>query len=253
MDPWVIFSGLLVGSIIGATGMGGGAIMTPLLILGFGVPPAIAVGTDLIFAFVTKLFGTWQHWRQKSIDFSLLKRVALGSIPGTISGIWLLHHILFENSILLNLILSKLLAILFLCTSVIMLIQLYGKDLSVHHQPHPALQLFRLVSIGFLVGFLVAITSVGSGTLFIALLLLIYPFSASKLVGTDLFHGVVIIGLSAIAHYYIGTIDMDLVINLLLGSIPGVLLGSRLTKQLPDKLVRIVIIVMLVLSAIKLY
>lgn len=254
MEIWIAISGLLVGIIIGATGMGGGMIMTPLLIFGFGVPPAVAIGTDLIFASTTKSFGSWQHWRQKTIDFSLLGRVAMGSIPGMIVGLFFLYLLKQGNEAILNLVITKTLAVVFILISIVMLLQLIIKKRMVASGSSSDIKTGTLISIGFLVGLLVAITSVGSGTLFIALLLWLYPLNASALVGTDLLHGVLITGLAGLAHFYLGTIDLALAANLLAGSIPGVLIGSKLMIRLPNLYVRIsLIVMMLVLSIILLY
>lgn len=118
MDPWILISGLFVGLIMGATGMGGGIIMTPLLLFVFGVPPAVAIGTDLIFASVTKSFGVLQHWRQRTIDFALLSRVILGSAPGTILGLLLLYMLNRDDQAALNLFITKSISVAFMVISI---------------------------------------------------------------------------------------------------------------------------------------
>jgi uncharacterized membrane protein YfcA len=250
MDIWLSLSGFLVGMLVGLTGMGGGLIMTPLLILVFGIQPAVAVGTDLIFASVTKIFGAWEHWRQKTIDFHLLKYVAVGSIPGTMLGILLLMSMIDGGEAHLQWFISHALAVLFFCISLIMILQLFGRRTGGNLQENKGMNFWIISLIGLLIGLLVAITSVGSGTLFIALLLLIYPFSASRLVGTDIIHGLLITGLAGTAHIFLGTIDFDLVFPLLIGSIPGVILGSKITRKVPENMIRIILAVVLVISAI---
>jgi uncharacterized protein len=248
MDIWIAISGLLVGMIIGATGMGGGIIMTPLLLFGFGVSPAVVVGTDLIFAAVTKSFGALQHWRQKTIDFSLLLRVAMGSIPGTLTGLLLLYFIKQDNNSDINLFITKGISVAFILISTVMLLNLLVREkakIDGSKQVNPSVLIF----IGFITGFLVAITSVGSGTLFIALLLWLYPVKSSALVGTDILHGLLITGLAGLAHSFLGTIDYVLVLQLLAGSIPGVLIGSRITVKLPDLYVRILLITMMLVTS----
>lgn len=249
MDLWITFSGLFVGLLVGATGMGGGIIMTPLLLFVFGVSPAVAIGTDLLFASVTKSIGAWQHWRQRTLDFPLLLRVVLGSIPGTLTGLFLIF-LLKENKATLNFFVTKSISVVFILISIVMLLQLYSKKKNEAAKDFSEMKTSILVSIGFLTGLLVAVTSVGSGTLFIALLLWFYPWKASALVGTDLLHGVLITGLAGLAHSYLGTIDYVLVLQLLAGSIPGVLIGSRITVKLPDFYIRIVLISMMIITSI---
>lgn len=248
MDLWITISGLFVGLLIGATGMGGGIIMTPLLLFVFGVSPAVAIATDLIFASVTKSFGVWQHWRQKTLDFPLLLRVAVGSIPGTLAGLFLIY-LLKENEATLNMFVTKSISVVFILISIVMLLQLYSKKKVARVKGFSEMRTSFLIAIGFLTGFLVSITSVGSGTLFIALLLWMYPWKASSLIGTDLLHGVLITGLAGLAHSYMGTIDYVLVLQLLAGSIPGVLIGSRITVKLPDLYIRIVLILMMMITS----
>lgn len=255
-DLLMILSGLLVGLIVGSTGMGGGLVMTPLLIFGFHLPPFVAVGTDLIFAAATKIFGAWQHWRQKTIDYALLKWAALGSIPGTFLGIFLLHLIQNVYGIQLDVFTAKVLAIAFLIISAVMLFQLVKKSSAessaVSLTPKPEMNRGIVLLCGCLVGCLVAISSVGSGTLFLALLFFFYPFSTKKLIGTDIIHGVIITGLAGIAHTSFGTVDWHVVGMLLAGSIPGVLLGSKLALRISERWIRMVLIGMLLISSVKL-
>lgn len=222
--------------------------MTPLLLFVFGVSPAVAIGTDLIFASVTKSFGAWQHWRQKTLDFHLLLRVAIGSIPGSIAGLFLIY-LLKENEATLNYFVTKSISVVFILVSIVMLLQLYSRRQKV---PTGLFEMKSsvLISIGFITGLLVAVTSVGSGTLFIALLLWLYPWKASALVGTDLLHGVLITGLAGLAHFYFGTVDYVLVVQLIAGSIPGVLIGSRITFKLPDLYIRIILVTMMLLTSL---
>lgn len=253
MDIWLILSGWCVGMVVGITGMGGGLLMTPLLILSFGVAPQVAVATDLIFASVTKLFGSWQHWRQKTVDWALLKRVLLGSIPGTITGILLLKWMQYGYGSISDEFIRKTLGVVFLFTSAVMILQIATKSLLRKPLDGGQMKLGTVAFLGFTVGFIVAVTSVGSGSLFVALFLLIYPFSAARLVGTDIVHGVIITGLAGISHIFLGTTNLSMAVNLLIGSIPGVLLGSRISAKLPDHVIRIGLIVMLIISAVKLF
>jgi uncharacterized membrane protein YfcA len=253
MDTWLMMSGFVVGMVIGVTGMGGGLIMTPLLMFGFGMAPAMAVGTDLIFAATTKIFGAWQHWRQKTIDISLLKRVAMGSIPGTLIGMVLLYRIKEFGGDQLDSFISKALAFVFLFIAIVMLMQMIRNSGERNNAASGRFHTWNVIGIGFLVGLLVAITSVGSGTLFVALLLYLYPYSANRLVGTDILHGVLITGIAGIGHFFLGSVDVGMATGLLLGSIPGVLIGSKMSVKLPDTYIRLGIIGLLVASAAKLF
>ncbi|WP_199621725.1 sulfite exporter TauE/SafE family protein [Paenibacillus alkalitolerans] len=252
MDIWLIIIGCFVGFVVGVTGMGGGLLMTPLLILGFGIAPQVAVGTDLIFASVTKMFGAWQHFRQKTVDLKLLTRVLMGSIPGTIAGILFLEWMQYRNESLPDEFIRQTLAIVFLLASAVMILQMIIKNNRRDSVEGLNMKLVTVMILGFAVGFLVAVTSVGSGSLFIAILMLLYPFSASKLVGTDIVHGVLITGLAGISHFYLGKIDLILAVNLLTGSIPGVLIGSKFGAKAPDYVIRFGLILMLIIVSVKL-
>jgi uncharacterized protein len=251
MDIWMILCGFFVGILIGGTGMGGGLLITPLLIFGFKLTPSEAVGTDLIFAAVTKFFGTWQHWKQKTIDYILLKWVCHGSIPGMAFGLLFLN--LIKNMMFLNLFISRSLGYVFILISIFMVIQLLKQDKKTSTNSFTeSKKRWVIIAIGFCIGFLVSITSVGSGTLFMAVIFFLYSTSVPNLVGTDLLHGVIITGLAGIAHYSIGSIDISAVGNLLVGSLPGVILGSKMAFKLPKLYLQILLIIMMLVSAIKL-
>lgn len=249
-----ITAGFLVGLLTGMTGMGGGLIMTPVLIFLLGVSPATAVGTDLIYASVTKLFGAWQHWRQKTIDFTVVQWLTAGSLPGALAGVWVVMEL--QNRLNLqqvNSIIGKMLGIAYMAIAVLMLWHIIQKrrkqNISAAPQGVPK---GRLILLGFVGGLLVATTSIGSGTLFMAMLLLIYPISAARLVGTDIMQAVFVTGVAGLGHFYIGNVDSWLVVSLLAGSIPGILLGSRLTTRLPEIAIRTGLLIMLLASGMKL-
>lgn len=270
MEWEVSIGGFTVGLIMGMTGMGGALIMTPMMIFLFGVSPSVAVGTDLIYSSITKLFGAYQHWRQKTVDLTLVKWLSAGSIPGALIGVLLIfylqHHL---NVTQFNGTIGKLLGVIYLLIAGLMLYRFLkskpgaitpgetapGATAPGATTPGPSSLPYppksRLLAIGAAGGFVVGMTSVGSGTLFIALLLFVYPIASNKLVGTDLLQAVLITGTAGLAHLYIGNVNLKLVMELLIGSIPGILIGSRLTMKAPDIAIRAALMLMLVLSGMK--
>lgn len=249
-----IAGGFLVGLLIGMTGMGGGLIMTPLLIFLLGVPPTTAIGTDLVYASVTKLFGAWQHWRQKTIDFSVVKWLTVGSLPGALSGVWIIMQL--RNQLELqqvNSMIGNMLGIAYLGIAILMMWRLFQTQKVSHATVCPqSVPKRKLIILGVAGGLLVGMTSVGSGTLFMAFLLMIYPIATAKLVGTDIMQAIFVTGIAGAAHFSIGNVNGWLVLTLLAGSIPGILIGSKLTARLPEFAIRTGLMVMLVLSGMKL-
>ncbi|HEV2424595.1 MAG TPA: sulfite exporter TauE/SafE family protein [Terriglobia bacterium] len=241
MDFRISLLGLFVGVLIGLTGMGGGAIMTPALIL-FGIArPALAVGTDLAWNALTKGVGSIVHLRQQTVNTRLVKRLAIGSIPGALCGITLLailrhHGIKSEDHLVVMVLGTALIGValsLFFRT-------FFGSKLPVIGPEGLSRGPAWLISVlGLIVGFLVSITSVGSGSVIVASLVFIYPTTPlKKLVGSDILHGLLLVGVSAIGHMGLGTVDTRLLIGLLIGSVPGVVIGSRLSAIFPERLLR---------------
>jgi uncharacterized protein len=241
MDYKISLLGLFVGFLIGLTGMGGGALMTPALILFKLARPTLAVGTDLVWNALTKGVGSIAHFRQSTVDTKIVKRLAIGSIPGALSGIALLAYlrhrgIKSEDHLVVMVLGAALISVA---------IGLYVRTVLGSRLPMPGQEdLSRgpwwLTSlIGLVVGFLVSITSVGSGTLIVASLVFIYPTTPLKrLVGSDIFHALFLVGVAAIGHMGLGTIDVKLLGGLLIGSVPGVWIGSRLSAVFPEKILR---------------
>ncbi|MFC4765903.1 sulfite exporter TauE/SafE family protein [Effusibacillus consociatus] len=249
----ISLGGFVVGLVVGMTGMGGALIMTPMMIFLFGVSPAVAIGTDLIYASITKIFGSWQHWRQKTIDFVVVKWLSTGSVPGALLGVL---TILYMQNVMdakqLNSMIFKILGVTYLLVAVVMLWRIFSKKNRVQRTEEverPAKS--KLITLGLVGGFIVGMTSVGSGSLFVAILAMIYPVASAKLVGTDIMQALLVSGVAGIAHLTIGNVDLNLVSKLLLGSIPGILIGSKLTTKLPDIAVRTALLVMLALSGMK--
>ncbi|MBE3552730.1 MAG: sulfite exporter TauE/SafE family protein [Kyrpidia tusciae] len=248
----ISLGGFAVGLLIGFTGMGGGFLMTPMLILLFGVHPSVAVGTDLVYASITKFVGAWQHWRQGTVDLRVVKVLATGSVPGAVAGaagVQIFHGWFgpgFEG------IMSRVLGVAFLVVSAVLLLRaaVPGPGGGSGEMSRPAA--WKLVTLGVVGGGIVGLTSVGSGSLFIALLTFLYPVSASRLVGTDIAHAFIVSAVAGLVHFAAGTVDLPLVGWLLVGSLPGIVLGSRLSKRIPDRIVRLGLTVMLAVSGLKL-
>lgn len=246
MDLFYIAAGGTVGFIIGLTGVGGGSLMTPLLVLGFGIQPAIAVGTDLLYAAITKAGGVFFHQRQHTVNWKITGLLALGSIPASMATIWVLKNleqsrINYEDPILITL------SVMLILTSIVVflrkrLLSMLQTSLSNGNYLIRFLLCYRdLVTIcsGLLLGMAVSLTSVGAGAIGSAILFLLYPRKpAIAIVGTDLAHAVALTTVSGLGHLYIGTVDFYLLGGLLIGGLPSIYLGSLIGKNMPDKILR---------------
>lgn len=260
MQVQFVLTGLLVGTLIGLTGMGGGSLMTPILVLVLGVRPTIAVGTDLAYATLTKAVGSFQHLRQGQVRFRPGLWIAAGSVPASLAGTWVISLLLRRPNVSADRFLSHALAGTLLLVAVLLLAQpLLRSRLWPQDPPpmlSPRLQALRrirptlLVIVGVIVGFLVGLTSVGGGSLVMVALLLFFPrWPMNRRVGTDVFQGCLLSAAAGFAHWQIGTVNVPLAGQLLLGSIPGVLIGTRLTKVVPESILRPVVASVLTLSA----
>lgn len=242
MDFRVSVLGLIVGFLVGVTGTGGGALLTPLLILLGWAPPMIAVGTDLVWSTLTKSAGAVVHWRQQTVDMSIVKRLALGSLPGALLGLSLLAHFHASGTHNLDRLVLRMLGV----ALVVVALSLFWRALRGTRPASTSLgqavvrRRARLTTLAALVvGFLVSITSVGSGSLIIASLVVLYPGTPLKrMVGSDIVHALLLVGVSALGHLGMGSINAHLLGPLLVGSIPGVWLGSRMTARVPEKALR---------------
>jgi uncharacterized membrane protein YfcA len=256
LNPYLSLTGLLVGFLVGLTGMGGGALMTPVLIFVFGFKPTLAIGTDITYGAVTKWFGAWRHWRQGSVDLPLTFYLALGSVPSTLLGVGLVHLLEKVYGAQLDNLLYRLIGAALVAVGVTLVLRsVFLADVA-HRRENVRLSLRRkLVTIGLgaATGFVVGLTSVGSGTFLAMFLLIAYPLAASRVVGTDVFHAAILLGAAAVAQASIGNVDPWMVASLLLGSIPGVVIGSGLTIHTPNRLLRICLATVLFLSGIALF
>lgn len=259
MDPAYSLAGGLVGFLVGLTGVGGGALMAPLLIILFGFSPAVAVGTDLWFASITKAAGGVVHHRIGSPDWKIVLALAAGSVPA--AALTLLWLGVFHGGKLESDLLMKLLGGVLLVTSALILakprIQQPLRRLRVRLRPSlPALrapQWALTVIGGIAVGGVVTLTSVGAGALVAVLLAMLYPLrlDTKAIVGTDIIHAVPLTLLAALGHSWFGNVDVWLLGSLLLGSIPGIMLGSSVTGKIEESLVRYTLAAMLLFSALK--
>lgn len=234
-----IISGAAVGFIVGLTGIGGGALMTPLLLV-FGFPPNVAVGTDLMYASMTKASGVYSHQKQKHVRWSLVKLLALGSIPSAlITGIFLKE--VFGDAKLYSHLLSTSLGIMLLLTAFVIIFRtriqgLANQRLNIQGQRYRPI---ATIIMGVILGVLVTLSSVGAGAIGTAVLMLLYPaLKSSNVVGTDIAHAVPLTLAGGLVHMYLGNVDFELLFALLVGSIPAIHLGSKVSHHLPDNLLR---------------
>lgn len=260
MDPQfhIVFIGLLVGVLVGLSGLGGGVLLLPLLILGAGVPPLVAVGSGAVFSALTKIGGSLMHYRRGNVDVKLGLAMSLGSIPAALAGVGLLALLMAEYGEDLNQILGKVIGILLIVIPAIMFLQRRlweGEDRPLRDQlPRWINRYHGAVVTGLVGGFLVGITSVGSGSVIMVMLLLFYRLAPAVLVGTDIFHAVILTGVAGLAHFWLGTVDLPLVVWLVVGSLPGVVLGTKLTGVVPaDWLRRVLLVLIFVTGAVLVY
>lgn len=254
MDILYSIAGLAVGILVGMTGVGGGALMTPLLVLGFNISPLVAVGTDLLFAAVTKSVGTVAHGWQGTVQWQIVGLMAAGSVPSTFVTINFLSDLQAQGEVA-DLVIKNTLAIALLITAMLLL---FKNNLTKYFKSHPTDQsqfmrsaLTVLAGVGL--GVLVTISSIGSGALGIVILTLLYPrLDTVKIVGTDIAHAVPLTAIAGIGHFHLGSVDLDLLFWMLLGSIPGVYIGSRMSKKLPEHVIRYVLAFLLFGVSIKL-
>jgi len=240
MDWIYTLSGFAVGAIVGLTGVGGGSLMTPLLVLLFGVSPATAVGTDLLYAAITKAGGVIVHGRRGHIRWDIVGRLACGSLPGSLITLAILATLKVDAASLAKLVTHSLGVALILTAFAILLkhrLQRWGRNSDGAWRERWIGSLTVLV--GFVLGVLVTLSSVGAGALGVAALFFLYPRLATVgIVGSDIAHAVPLTLVAGLGHAQLGTVDFGLLGSLLIGSLPGIALGSMLSARLPDTLLR---------------
>lgn len=240
IDPLYVLSGVLVGALVGFTGVGGGSLMTPLLILAFGVHPSSAVGTDLLYAAITKTAGSAVHERNRTIDWTVVKRLALGSLPMAALTVWSLYGLGVDSKPMQALI-TRVLAGALLVTAILLIAR---KPLMRFHasrvgQIDPRLVAALTVLTGAVLGVMVTVSSVGAGAIGVTALVLLYPnMPSQRIVGSDIAHAVPLTLIAGIGHSILGTVDLHLLLSLLCGSVPAIVLASLATVKVPESLVR---------------
>ena len=240
VDPLYTLSGFFVGLLIGQTGMGGGSLMTPLLILLFGVHPTTAVGTDLLYAAATKTVGTLVHGVNRTVNWSMVSRLAAGSVPATALTLLLISHFDISGGAASRII-SSVLGVMLLLTALSLVFRrqflaAVGDRLTTV-APHRTTLLTVLTGIAM--GVLVTISSVGAGAIGVTILLLLYPrLPMVVIVGSDIAHAVPLTLLAGLGHWYLGSVDWPLLTSLLTGSVPGIIIGSYVSARVPDAILR---------------
>jgi uncharacterized membrane protein YfcA len=256
MDLVSTASGFLVGLLVGATGVGGGSLMTPLLVLLMGVAPATAVGTDLLYASITKMGGAWAHGRRKNIDWRICGLLAAGSLPAAGLMLLVLHSLSVDPDEYARLLKQCLGAALVISAIALLLkdrLHAWALGRAAKRAASPDRSPLATVITGAVVGALVTATSVGAGALGVAALLFVYPgLAAVRIVGTDIAHAVPLTLVAGLGHASLGGVDFALLGNLLIGSLPGVYVGSQLSRTLPERWLRVALAAVLILVASRL-
>jgi uncharacterized protein len=242
MDPAIVLFGLGIGVLVGMTGMGGGSLMTPLLILIFGISPTTAIGTDIFYAAVTKTVGGWRHLKMKTVNMDLVKWLAIGSVPSAVGGVLLVSWLQTKigEARLEELVYAVLggtllmVGVITLARALILRNLIDERDRFEVERRHKV----AAIVIGATTGFVIGITSAGSGTVIAILLIAVYRLAPKKVVGTDVFHAAILLWAAGIAHWVGGNVDFVLAANILLGSVPGVVIGASLSDKAPQGFLR---------------
>ena len=264
LDPLLTIASFGIGIVVGLTGMGGGALMTPVLVLFFQVPPLTAVSSDLVASAVMKPVGSFVHLRRGTVHLGLVKWLCIGSIPGAFSGVLIARALgrgqEVQDVIRIALGVALLLAAIGLTVRAYLRLLEHARRRDGRAPPLPqgrpsvTLRVAPTVVLGLIGGVVVGMTSVGSGSLIIIALMALYPtLKASELVGTDLVQAVPLVASAAVGHLLFGDFHLDLTTSLLLGCIPGVWIGAHLSSRAPGGLVRRALAFVLLASALKLF
>jgi uncharacterized protein len=255
MNLGLMFAGLAVGLLVGLTGMGAGSLMTPLLITVFGIPAGTAVGTDLVYAAVTKMFGAARHTQLKNVNRELALWMATGSVPAAFLGTFMLYNVFGNINAWLPDVIGYALILVGIAVAIRTFVTIRGLwdatklptdgPITINHK-------ILAVTIGAVFGFILGLTSVGSGVFFGMALVTLFPLSARRVVGTDLFHAMLVTLAAAAGTIIWGTPNFGYVGTILIGSIPGILIGSHFTAKMPQRALRGSIASVLALSGLKL-
>jgi uncharacterized membrane protein YfcA len=247
-NPLFMLSGFFVGMLVGQTGMGGGSLMTPILVLLFGIHPATAVGTDLLYASATKTAGTLVHGLNKTVDWRIVGRLAAGSVPATILTLLVISHYNISGPTS-GRIIGLVLGVMLLLTALSLIFRRPFLTLvsPVLDRISPRQAAHLTIITGVILGGLVTLSSVGAGALGVTALLMLYPrVPMVVIVGSDIAHAVPLTLVAGLGHWWLGSVDWPLLTSLLSGSIPGIVLGSYLSAHIPDAVLRPILAVTLI-------
>ncbi|MBW8734015.1 MAG: sulfite exporter TauE/SafE family protein [Asticcacaulis sp.] len=255
INPLYSISGLVVGLLVGLTGVGGGSLMTPILVLVFGIHPATAVGTDLLYAAITKSVGTAIHGGKRTVDWKMVGLLALGSIPATLLTLWGIQT--FGKSQELSHLITRVLGYALFVTALMLLLRGVIRRMAEarreqaieDHKPlHTGRRAVLTILTGLVLGFLVSLSSVGAGALGVTALILLYPqLPIVRIVGSDIAHAVPLTFLAGMGYFFLGKVDPNMLLGLLIGSIPGIIAGSFLAPKVPETALRVVLAAVLTL------
>ncbi len=258
MEFGYIVSGFAIGILVGMTGIGGGSLMTPLLIMVFGIHPTTAVGTDLLFASATKVVGSIIHGRQRTVCWPMVGRLLLGSLPGAALTLVVLDLVGIHGQVA-NRVISQVLAVLLLITAVLLVAKPWLLRQAGHRESEritflgPTASLVMTIAVGLMLGVVVTICSVGAGALGTIALLVLYPrLPVAKIIGSDIAHAVPLTLLAGLGHWWLGSVNPEILIPLLVGSIPGIALGSVGVQIAPEPLLRAGLCILLAATGLRL-
>jgi uncharacterized membrane protein YfcA len=254
LDFGIALAGFIVGIVVGLTGMGGGALMTPILVLGFGIEPLAAVSSDLVAAVVMKPIGGGIHFRRGTVHTGLVKWLAIGSVPGALLGSYFISHLSGDVGDTIKTVLG--IVLLIAAGAMVVRSYLTGRrpvGVEGDEARHVPVRRAATLMIGLVGGTIVGMTSVGSGSLMIVALMLLYPtLSSRELVGTDLVQAVPLVLAAAIGHLLWGEFELGITSSLLIGSVPGVIIGAQISSRAPDHFIRPLLVLVLALTGMKL-
>ncbi len=254
------FFSFLIGIIVGLTGVGGASLITPMLIFMFQVPPSVAVSSDVVAATLMKAIGGFKHWQQQTIDLQVVKWLALGSVPGSLTGVGIFYLLEQNGALNLDDILLRLLGVMMLFVALLALAQLLLKTfvLKLKLPEPPEIDLktksgrVLTLSLGAVLGCIVGLTSVSSGSMFALVLIAFFRLDSRKLVGTDISQAAILLVFTSLGHLTLGTVNWSLVLPIWLGTVPGVLLGAKLCEIAPQRPLKLVTYSILVMISWKL-
>ncbi len=260
MEFGYIFAGFAVGLLVGITGVGGGSLMTPLLVFLFGFKAAVAVGTDLLYAAITKTGGVFVHHNtHKSVDWRVVSWMSLGSLPSAVTTIFVIRHLIKIEKDVTGII-TYTLGVALILTAIALLIRSYITRKKIREIENSLISSGRFkqmqipltISVGVVLGALVTISSVGAGVLGTLALLFLYPkMSTLKVVGTDLAHAIPLTAVAGFGHWTLGHVNFELLGTLLIGSLPGIWIGSHVSVKIPEKVLRPILATLLLIIGLK--